>query len=516
MAELAGYPEVVGDPPYVTTCLCGGTMRVFKDNTKQDYFHCLDCNLGGDMLLFLQRRFNKPAEEMLESLSNAAMLQPNAVSPVSARVQRLRKKAKAAKKLWRLASSRRPVEPEIQNLLLSENFPSLSLLLDNKQASWRRVLGFSSAEEVCRVLGASGQTFFPTKGWKNLLVIPTYRLPGKIQAFIFIGRGGTKHNDFIIYPVNSGLTVHTYGRTPPDVGYVGGNLLPAVKSPGIVVTSDWLMAANLQCQNLLLLSKPLPLIANVDTGVAKTDTSGNAHEDVTQRRPPTVWLSQNVAKSIKLATDWDAPVSSLEFDPNSFLSDPAPDNLISRVLASAERWEKTVTKLLKNAVSPKQLLFEWSKFGVDAVKIEYKCLNKGRHIRACMQLRDGSYLIERPGPGWFRVTGGKTRRVSNFSARIFQIYHSESVTNRVLCRGRLKTNTGTEHFLFELSTDQKMQRFRFKSKLNKFAAEKKLGWLGASPRIKRSLFQHVVKLYPPELVEADFTEVKAKFHRDYG
>lgn len=96
---------------------------------------------------------------------------------------------------------------------------------------------------------------FVGNGWADMLVVPAWDLPGRIRAFVFIGRQG-RPEDIIVRPV--------IGNTGSRVKELGIALLPAAAdAETVVVIEDIVEALKKQHKQLRDGGKPLPLVVRL-------------------------------------------------------------------------------------------------------------------------------------------------------------------------------------------------------------------------------------------------------------
>lgn len=116
-----------------------------------------------------------------------------------------------------------------------------------------------------------GSQRFTGKNWDNLLIIPYWRLPGRLAGFLCVGRDMKPEKDFVYIPVQEGGSGIFIGGRTADAGVA---MMPAIfdkpnpKLRGmLIVTNDPLMATRLQLRHLKSNVSLLPMVVTYDNGL---------------------------------------------------------------------------------------------------------------------------------------------------------------------------------------------------------------------------------------------------------
>ncbi|MCE9554562.1 MAG: hypothetical protein K8T91_14485, partial [Planctomycetes bacterium] len=108
--------------------------------------------------------------------------------------------------------------------------------------------------------GPGGRRIFSGHDWHDLLVVPFYDLPGRICAFLFIGRDGNPIKDFVFKRVNLGRTNLPIREAGVAMLDALGDRQPHDLGNSIFVINDPMIGLILQARHMRSSVFPLPIV----------------------------------------------------------------------------------------------------------------------------------------------------------------------------------------------------------------------------------------------------------------
>jgi hypothetical protein len=374
-ARLLDLPLADAALPARTTCpLCGARrLTVYADPGGGPWFHCPDCRRAGDLIELTAAFWGVGLPAAVALLARQGAPLPAAVldaEPVADYVRDHPGYRQRLGALWQRAQEYLVLAwPPALGWLRQQ----LRLRSDLSPERWRvgpgRLLGAIPHEEAeaCFCPLSTGQggaphaeryllnpsrgRVFRGPGWRDVLAVPYYDLPGRICGFEFIGRSGGA-GDRVFRPARTLARCgsNQYARQPPhrpEGGLAGPDTADAdIPSCGraVFAVGDATLALRLQLRHFRLSNRPLPLVAWHDGGRALTRTAWQALAG----RPVVVWawklepaaLYQAIQADGALALAGPEVLSPDRID--HYLRSTEPANLLCRLWRQARPWREAV------------------------------------------------------------------------------------------------------------------------------------------------------------------------------
>lgn len=493
-------------------------MRIYEDTRKRQFFHCFRCGFGGDMIKFLSHEFDQTPSQIVDNLTNAGFGRGLSQKTLTAKIRlHSHDRQRKVESIWELASGqmRRPwpkIKAMLRTLGLHHDFYRPGNVGPDE------LVGCIKRKQLSDILSPNHPSFLRGKGWKDLIVIPAYGSPGKIQSLLFIGRDCDTTNDVGIYS-----TITPRGKVAVDAGYIGGNLLPRSSGEFALLTDHWLLAVQLQYRSLKVNGEPLPIAAWINHGSHRTDVSADSYESVTGGKDIVIWSGSMNYDVIGRAVAWDADISRCrvsnyaDLRKKTKLSFEAGFVSVNEAARRRKHWVSSLKSFAKsNPEKVSTLMRELDSAGLDAHNIADVCglrVRWGVKNRRC-QL--GAYtLVSEPNKGWLLKRWDKlVRQVTNFNLLIYSYYTDADGKFPDVVRGRVKTIRGDTPFLFYAKDTENPAVFL--DNLRRLAAAKSLGRLIVNKKDRGKIIQYAELLRQPHHRIADVADITALFNEQYG
>jgi len=277
-------PQVL--PLGIDCPFCSSTMRLYHDAaTGGSWFHCRPCGKHGDLVELASQVWQLPAHATLLKLKASGV----EIDPELTQESRVQQYVTAhvdyradVASLWGQAQHNLYGNDSTQWEGL-QHLLGLSgkLELNRWQRGPGRLFGGLTTEAVYDVLqpqcmvvppgrkarvNVSASRIFKGRGWKQVLAIPFYDLPGRISAFLFVGRQA-RPEDYILNCIYHG------GQGAFEVGLAFTHTLETAETRwnhNVVVTDDVVAAMWIQWQHFHSNLDALPILGWQDRGKFKT------------------------------------------------------------------------------------------------------------------------------------------------------------------------------------------------------------------------------------------------------
>lgn len=250
-------------PAAVQCPLCHGhRLYVYQDaRFGGQWTHCRDCNHHGDMIELAASVWKLDLPQTLARLSLEGLALP-ADAPAGALVNYQASLAyrKRIEDFW-AASQRRLYDNEGED---ETGLQRRYCVRNLQRALWPHggwdMVGWASRGDIEAAFkdGPAWPNPFKGTGWKQLLVLPFYSLPGRLCGFYCVGRRGERDDRFFrpVFPYK--------GEIDAGLGLLPGLLAPPNPHLGntLFVMSTPLLALQLQLLWLKANTKPLPLVCS--------------------------------------------------------------------------------------------------------------------------------------------------------------------------------------------------------------------------------------------------------------
>lgn len=182
----------------------GARLLIYKDQAfGGEWAHCRDCDFHGDMIEVAAARWKLDLPATLRKLAfRGLQIPPQALQPTALTTySRLVEYRRAADEFWQNLPAR-PQEDAHDDFWRLQQKLGLTLFIEDAVAS--KFFRWASTKQVDTFFRryARHSDLFRGPGWRNVLTIPYYDLPGRICGFLFIGREGLPETDYVYRPLH--------------------------------------------------------------------------------------------------------------------------------------------------------------------------------------------------------------------------------------------------------------------------------------------------------------------------
>jgi len=280
---------------------------------------------------------------------------------------------------------------------------------------------------------------FTGPGWRDLLVIPFWDQPGRIAAFLFIGREGVQDKDYIYKSVIWDVTDGGLAMLPAIL-QGKHNLLGDRK----FICTDVTLAIRLHARHSREHNEHLPLAASWDNGTYVTKDIWKLFQ-----ANELVFWGLDQLKTIKQARIANGKVSILEITPHHLannMQDHSPQEWLRRIGYKVVPWATALYKYLEAAGNEQidETLTILGIAGRELAEFVEGCPEKLRQrlkevvdarVQETQVLFESQWVFERPD-GWYLEK--KNERISSGTVRIEQVV--TTLNDRSYYRGVIRFN----------------------------------------------------------------------------
>jgi hypothetical protein len=481
-ALFLGLPLTDNALPIRTTCpaCLARDLTVFPDPSGGGpWFHCSACGRAGDLIEFTALYCGLRPAAALAMLARCAVLPAEELSPerIAAYVHDYPEYRLRLQTLWQRASAWPPQAEAIGPRRLRQR---LHLSSDLSPERWRqgpgRLLGALPHEEVeacfCPLstgqggaphaqryrLNPSRARVFTGPGWRDVLVVPYYDLPGRLAAFQFIGRDGGRA-DRIFRPQRT-LTragSNQYALQPryqAEAGLAGLDMVTDAQTwlgRTVFAVRNPLLALRLQLRHLRCSMDPLPLVSWYDGERALTQHTWRVLAD----RPVVFWAWRMNAAVLYQAVQADGllvlagPEELTERAKSHYLRQDEPFRLLRMLGQRALPWREAVRTWAEQQADGAiaELLLGLEGYRLDLRQLVEQC--GGGRLEEVLPprvrprtVRVGARTIVERAEGWYAVgKGGRETQLLNAILRIERVFRQFQKNNYPrLTLGGMSTN----------------------------------------------------------------------------
>lgn len=430
--------------PAVVDCpLCKShRLSIFGDaSTGGQWHYCGGCHAHGDMLQLAAAVWQVSLPAAVQRLSTMGFEfgdAPPTLEAVQAHETTYILRPQALAKFW--AESRKQFiqgTAEVGHLLqtLGLRSPLVGAQLLNGPG-----LMLGAAKKVAVEAAFLPNSFGPTNGcqsdhrvlygpgWRDCLAIPYYDQPGRLRAFLFIGRKG-EPADFAFKSlyldrsaafgktVEAGLSFHPQvllGESDWD------NTLIALEDPVLMI--------RLQQKHFALFSRPLPFVSWRDDGKYATQQAWNMFHG----RKIVFWspkATAGVLQQVMRVDGWLVLGNS-----EKYWGERNAHDCVKRVLNAAKPWREAIADWLEKAKDPEieDLFHSLRLQGVPTNRLVERCRPAIQTRVATLLKQDlvqnsltlGGTTILEQSDGWFATgRGGESSLIADACLRIERVLH---------------------------------------------------------------------------------------------
>lgn len=285
-----------------------------------------------------------------------------------------------------------------------------------------------------------GSTLFKGRGWDNLLVIPYWRLPGRLAGFLFVGRDMDPERDHVYAPVceSSMKEMQNFDAGVAMLSAIFGKPHPVLAN-NLLVFDDPLLALRLQLRHLRSNAGLLPLVAvydNHDNMRTRSPIWG-----LTARDRITFWSQHGATHVIKHAHEARARVSTYTMtstelqSPAGVLPHHQPHEWLYLIQRAARRWDSAM-RLLMHGLSEHEIEELVLDVGLTGPDLREFTEASGEPLRTTLlnihtarsrarQVRYAQHVVTEEADGWY-VRGC---RISSAIVRIEQLLQTRAGRN---------------------------------------------------------------------------------------
>lgn len=392
------------------------------------WFYCHDCHAACDMIELAAVMWKISPLNTLRKLKEMGFEIPEAVLVEGATESYERKHIDARRRtrqFWRQALRYfvESADPSLRGLQAHLG------VQDHLAPAWQyrgaRFIGAADAQEI-RGFHLAEQRYeskharprrllFRGQGWKDVIVVPFWDLPGRICGFLYIGRQGREED--IIYHhtpefVPRGKTGQHHcieaGITMP-LAVLQSEFRHPMFGNTVFVMDDPIMALRLQLRHMRHTQVPLALIGTWDEPRYRT-------KNVWEWLPTSnviVWSPAQTTGSLRLAQDAGAKISEISISESELeknLRHQTPEHWFQRVQQETVPWDEAVRHRLKglSQIKTEELLLELELTGGNLRKFISGC--RGELAESLQHIHDGhttvrtvhygKYVIGENEDGW--------------------------------------------------------------------------------------------------------------------
>ncbi len=434
-------------------------LHVYQDGTTGgEWAHCRACSFTGDMIQLAARSWKLDTSATLRKLVDAQIGMSEAVlSPTVIRDYE-RDHVKYHQRIdsfWQEARKEHPKGGTADLMALQRRYNTHRASEDWLEKGGQ-FIGSTSKTKVAELLSpkrqesstarvasggnTSGAHKFKGQGWRDLLAMPFYDVPGRICGFLFIGRHGNPESDFCYRQVTN-----MSGVTEAGLAMLDALCLPPMSMLGRTgfIFTDPKLAMLLQMRYMKDHFRPLPLAIPWLTGGYETRDVWDwlGHEDLV------FWGIEDPAGTILHAKRAGARVALPDVPDHEVLArmrHHSPEDWLYRMKQAARPWASALRHLLgslpKDAVEA--TLWRMELQGRELSDFIRGCPEELRerleHIESnrtyASRVRFENRWLAEKGDGWYLVKGND--RICNAVIRIEQVLTTSD--HRSYHRGTIK------------------------------------------------------------------------------
>lgn len=333
--------------------LCGEQrLTIFQDHCfRGQWYSCLGCHFAGDGVELLSRVWQLSLEATTVKLASQGCLlggdDPLPVARLSYEDHCLAPR-RLRHQLWQRSQGREAFQRrgrEINRLLglrwdeTTSWFESGPLQLFGATTKGAVEGAFAPNATV----GGSNRgrhRLFCGHGWKDVLLLPYYDVPGRIATYLVVGRDGDPDKDVVLANVLRYWTPCTQF----DAGLAFHPQLLQSRPGTLIGTDDWQLYLQLQAKHYLTDSAPLPLVAWLGSPKHRTRQAWQMFAG----RRIVLWAPQLTAAVLRQAIQIDGqlshagPTSQHSEALRCWLYEFSPPELMTRIAQRALPWPERV------------------------------------------------------------------------------------------------------------------------------------------------------------------------------
>jgi hypothetical protein len=282
LLEHLGQPTSPRALPCPAVCpLCRlGTVKLFDDHASGgQWFHCGDCGRLGDMIELAAAVWGLSTRSTILKLRSLGLDLPEEAEASRRYVEAHLAPRRRAHALWNLSGQRwKKLDFGLHHLTDKLRLYS-DVSLSRRPEGPGQLFGgvhksdvercfapraMQHAERRNRQNNPSAHAVFRGKGWDEVLTIPYYDLPGRICAFMLVGRDGDPEKDTVFKVINLGFRGNQHAPAVFEAGLsMHPRTLEAADRLGRIVIAHHnpLVTLPLQVRYFAQSLLPLPLVA---------------------------------------------------------------------------------------------------------------------------------------------------------------------------------------------------------------------------------------------------------------
>jgi hypothetical protein len=380
------------------------------------------------------------------------------------------------------------------------------------------------ADEKGQRANPSAHAIFRGTGWRDVLVIPFFDLPGRICSFLFIGRDGSYPNDFVFRRANYGPRGNQHQCGPYEAGLA---MHPDVLESAddwdrtVVAVSDPIVALQLQMRHFEQSQRSLPMVMWYDSMLRLKQHRDQARIrtinawQMLGNRQIVLWMPQFSTSAIHQAIERNALVSTVGPRQKGtqalkeFVAKFTPRDLTRHIIQSARPWPTVLSNAVERMTdSAVERIFQ--RLQHDGVNVELElesCSTDARQrVRAVLAEtgersgRIGSRMyVERHGKWYLRRKGSRLDElIADAVLRIdYVINHRKQ--GRIYLKGRILYE-GKSVSLCDSMDLIEADTFAW---MRNLLMEKGVGFLVGNPGHSKHLVQIARLFSEPKITSAD-------------
>jgi hypothetical protein len=497
--------------PYRTECMfCQGELTVMYDPYYHgQWFYCDGCERCGGLIELAAEIWQLSIEATIRKLIayNALVLEENTDITKASEIHAewLVKRPKIHKAFWEQSRQKLAMDDDKTMRMLQQKM-RFRVGLDRERwlAGPGQFVGGGVRDdiEMCFQPGIqpenckfSCKRIFKGGNWHEVLMIPSYDLPGRIKGYLFVGREGN---------VPADITFAAISR--PALKGAGLFLWPAAKrrhefEDTIVAIPDPLVAVRLHCNHFVDNSDTIPLVAYWD------DKQYHTSAEIWGTLPPgpvVFWgPADKQVYTLRHARAADGFVTEVEYPKDwKAWSRRTPAEWLHRVRASAIHWETALEKALVELPVPKaeELLHgagvTTEEFQRILATLPFEVVERYNRIPDRWRtIKDGSIELIETDKGWISA---KTKQIiSDAIIRIEHVVHHPQqntiyYSGYVLFKGQKIPFYDEEHMVHK----------RTPFWLRNLIVKSGLGYPTIGSMFENRLITFATRLHPPQTATA--------------
>jgi hypothetical protein len=364
LLSLLGVDQPASALPARVSCpICRtGRLTIFPDGAQAVWCHCSACQFAGDVLQLMVKAWNLKLPQAVDRLAASGVVIPDEVRQGQAWDDYERRVLwrQQVEEFWRTSKPYLWQEYEA---------PDISLLLQTLKIHSKRAV-IAWPESVGSLFGAANRLqveslfhpestayrqengrsghgagrnrLFRGPGWRNILVMPFYDMPGRICGFLFAGRNANAAAGDIFYRA---VDCQSNGQRIQEAGLAMLPLAMTSQQPNdtIYVMREPFVALQLQVRAYRQGEMPLPIVASYEDG-------RHATQDVWSilRPRPLVFCAEGIDGAfIRQARHADRNISML-YAPNQFGAPQMPSQVLKACRKRAVSWRDALQQNLRD------------------------------------------------------------------------------------------------------------------------------------------------------------------------